>query len=115
MHPISAPVAAARHSARIPVDLPCQLTLAGRTVQGRLIDLSHGGARVAMPLHVSVYQFDRLTTLYIARVGLARVHWRWSRDREVGLQFAAPQLLRRSLDRLFDNVGPGAAIRPTAG
>jgi len=47
------------------------------------------------------YDFDRLTTLDIRRIGLVRVRWRWSEDHLVGVEFASPDLIRQSLARVI--------------
>ncbi|MGR3453991.1 PilZ domain-containing protein [Pseudooceanicola sp.] len=86
-----------RRHTRYPVDLACQVTFTDRTLHARVRDISLGGARLHMPLTAAHYDFDRLTTLDIRRIGLVRVRWRWSEDHLVGVEFASPDLIRQSL------------------
>lgn len=72
-------------------------SFANKSTPVRVVDLSLGGARVEMPLHASAYDMATLSVLRIAHVLHLRVKWRWSRDRQVGLQFLAPQLARDAI------------------
>lgn len=104
-----------RRHLRLSVDLDCQLTFSDRMAHARVRDLSQGGARLLMPLHESLYDFDRLTTLHIRQIGLVRARWRWSNDRMVGLEFLSPDAIRQSLARFIAAQDPRRTIRPTGG
>ncbi|WP_407492677.1 PilZ domain-containing protein [Pseudooceanicola sp. MF1-13] len=67
----------------------------------RVIDLSLGGARVELPMHVSLYDIRQVQALTIAGCLYAKVAWRWSRDRQAGLEFLAPALARSSVTELM--------------
>ena len=82
---------------RYQVDLPGVATFENKSTPVRVLDLSLGGARVEMPLHASAYDMTALSVLRVAHVLHLRVRWRWSRDRQVGLQFLAPQLARDAI------------------
>lgn len=104
-----------RQHPRVPVDLSCQVNFSDRMAHGRLRDLSLGGARVEMPLHVAAYTFDRLTSLHMRNIGLVRVRWRWSRDHLVGMEFLSPEAIRQALSRFLVEQTPPEGIRPTDG
>lgn len=67
-------------------------------------DISFGGARIELPLPARAYAIQGIRALRIAGVLQLRVIWRWSQDRQTGLEFAAPDLARGAIDTLIDRL-----------
>lgn len=113
--PFTATNSIRRRHQRHAVQLDCQLTFTDRTAHARVVDLSMGGAKVRMPLHVSLYDFDTLSTLHIRQIGLVRVGARWFEDHHAGLEFHSPDMIRQSLARYLATLDPRPALRPIGG
>jgi hypothetical protein len=100
------PVTDRRQQVRVRVDLPGVAEFPTTKVSLRVVDLSLGGARVELPMHVSLYQLQDIQSLTIAANLYAKVAWRWSRDREAGLEFLAPALSKASILALIGQSAP---------
>ncbi len=104
-----------RTDARAAVNLPCQLTFTDRTTTAQVVDISTGGVGVDLPLHCSAYDFNDLTTIHIRSIGMARVTWRWSRDKRIGLEFITPELVRQPIQHLLTSKHWRDGLRPIGG
>ncbi len=104
-----------RENDRIAIKLNCLVTFHDKTAHATTVNLSFGGACVAMPLHAGAYDFKNLTTLHIRGVGLVRVVHKWSQDRNVGMEFINPMMVRQSMARLFTQNGASQPIRMIGG
>ena len=93
-----------RRHARHAVDLSGVAFFPSGSAHIRVIDLSFGGARIVFPMHSALYDARDVTSLRIADVLEQRVIWRWSNDRDVGVEFAAPDLVQGAVQRLIGGV-----------
>jgi len=94
-------IADQRAQVRYNVDLPSTAEFPTTIASLRVLDLSYGGARIEMPMHVSLYEIRQVQALTIAGSLYAKVAWRWSKDKQAGLQFVAPDLVRNAVDDLI--------------
>ena len=72
------------------------------TASLRIIDISLGGARIELPMHNAIYDLRHIRALRIDQVLNARVAWRWSNDRQAGVSFTAPALVRAGVMQLIE-------------
>ena len=110
-----APLTHSRRHPRVPVDQPCTVNFADRSTRAHLCDISYGGARIALPMVASIYQMHRLTSVHAPQIGLVRVQLRWHSDREIGVEFVAPQTVRQAVARIMATADPRSRIRPIGG
>lgn len=85
---------------RVPVDAPCELQVGDGRHEGRLIDISEGGARVRS---AAVCRIGMSVTLRVPALGLAvpcKVIASQEQDGGIGLAFAVPIQLPANLDQL---------------
>lgn len=114
-------VSAHTHSAddrqhdRIPVNLGCQVTFTDRTAHARVRDISYDGARIEMPMNGALYDFDAVTSVHIQNVGIVRATVRWNEDREIGVEFLTPELVRQPIARMMTQRDPRGTIRTLRG
>lgn len=90
-----------RRDRRYDVDLDGMAFFPVGSTSIKVLDISYGGARIELPLHSSVYSEQSIRALRIARILQLRVNWRWSRDRQLGVEFVAPDLARGAIARLI--------------
>lgn len=96
---------------RLRVDLPGDLAFGPRSTPVVVLDLSLGGARVELPLPALAYDMPALSVLRIEDVLDQRVIFRWSRDRQLGVEFRSPDLSRTGITRVLDQIRSGG-LRP---
>jgi hypothetical protein len=90
-----------RRDKRYDVELDGVAVFPGGSTTIRVLDISYGGARIELPLHASLYSEQTIQALRIAQILQMRVNWRWSRDRQLGVEFVAPDLARGAIARLI--------------
>lgn len=96
---------------RYHVDLSAVALFTGGQASVRVLDLSYGGARLELPLHSSLYQPQGIRSLRIAGAIDLRVVWRWSQDRQTGVEFVASDMARTGIARLIEAQGPPTRLR----
>ncbi|WP_169052589.1 PilZ domain-containing protein [Pseudooceanicola onchidii] len=93
-------LASVRQFERIHVNLTGIAVFGGGATSVRVLDLSYGGARIELPLPADSYGATTIASLRVSQVLQMRVVWRWSRDRQMGVEFASPALARGAIAQL---------------